>query len=140
MAHSWRMLILVLALVSASSGLSRSRAQSASLDLKEHMSVAEFQRCGLHKLTPSELSALGAWIARQAGTSTPRSLVDIPSDRNRGSSTAGDEMVQFNTSSLKYHCASCRWALRCTRNCISIPLSEARRRGVSCSSCGGSCR
>lgn len=31
-----------------------------------------------------------------------------------------DEIVMFNTKSYKYHCPSCRWAKKCTRNCISI--------------------
>lgn len=51
-----------------------------------------------------------------------------------------EEVVAFNTKSLKYHCLSCEWAVKCTRNCIEIPRSEAiRRGGVPCKVCGGSC-
>lgn len=57
------------------------------------------------------------------------------------SHAAEEEIVVFNTKSLKYHCATCEWALKCTRNCIKIPKSEARRRGgTPCKVCGGSCR
>jgi uncharacterized membrane protein len=53
---------------------------------------------------------------------------------------AGDEIVMFNTKSLKYHCPSCRWAKKCTRNCIKIMKSEAKKRGgIPCKVCGGSC-
>jgi|GEM_PF-603922 len=51
-----------------------------------------------------------------------------------------DGKVYFNTETLKYHCPTCRWAVRCTKNCISITLEEAKRRGgVACKVCGGSC-
>jgi len=53
---------------------------------------------------------------------------------------AQDEIVAFNTSSLKYHCLTCQWALKCTKNCVDIPKSEAiKRGGVPCKVCGGSC-
>ncbi|REJ85758.1 MAG: hypothetical protein DWQ36_08245 [Acidobacteria bacterium] len=56
-------------------------------------------------------------------------------------SAAPEERVAFNTESKKYHCLSCQWAIRCTRNCIEVTASEARRRGgVACKVCGGSCR
>jgi hypothetical protein len=49
-----------------------------------------------------------------------------------------DKIVVFNTKTLKYHDPSCILATRCTRHCITIPLSEARRRGgVPCKACGG---
>jgi hypothetical protein len=48
-------------------------------------------------------------------------------------------MVAFNTSNGKYHCLSCQWAARCTRNCVNMPLAEARARGLPCKVCGGSC-
>jgi hypothetical protein len=55
--------------------------------------------------------------------------------------SAKEETVAFNTESLKYHCLECRWAIRCTRNCIEVTRSEARRRGgVACKVCGGACR
>jgi len=51
-----------------------------------------------------------------------------------------EEKVAFNVESRKYHCLSCRHAIACTKNCIEITLSEAKRRGgVPCKVCGGSC-
>jgi hypothetical protein len=53
---------------------------------------------------------------------------------------AADEKVVFNTKSLKYHCATCTWAKRCTRNCITTTLADAKARGgVPCKVCGGTC-
>ena len=52
-----------------------------------------------------------------------------------------DEMVVFNTKSLKYHCAQCQYAVKCTKNCITIKKSEALKRGgVPCKVCGGHCQ
>lgn len=49
-----------------------------------------------------------------------------------------ERTVYFNTQSLKYHRGDCEWAHRCTRNCVWLPLSEARRRGgIPCKVCGG---
>lgn len=46
--------------------------------------------------------------------------------------------VAFNTNSRIYHKHSCEWAQKCTKNCISIDSSEARRRGGRpCKVCGG---
>jgi hypothetical protein len=51
-----------------------------------------------------------------------------------------EEQVAFNVESKKYHCLECRHAKACTRNCIVVPLPEAKRRGgVPCKVCGGSC-
>lgn len=51
-----------------------------------------------------------------------------------------EEIVAFNVNSLKYHCLTCSSALACTRSCIKIPRSEARKRGgVACKHCGGTC-
>lgn len=50
-----------------------------------------------------------------------------------------EQTVIFNTKTKKYHAPNCRWARRCTRNCISLPLSQAiKRGGVPCKVCGGS--
>ena len=50
-------------------------------------------------------------------------------------------MVTFNTQTLKYHCPTCRWAKKCTVNCIVIPLAEAiEKDGVACKVCRGRCR
>ncbi len=49
-----------------------------------------------------------------------------------------EEVVAFNTNSRKYHNPRCEWAIKCTKNCITIPHSEALRRGgVPCKVCGG---
>ena len=51
------------------------------------------------------------------------------------------DIVSFNTNSLKYHCPSCQWAKKCTRNCISITRDEAIKvGGVPCKVCGGRCK
>src|SRR6266699_4131961 len=57
--------------------------------------------------------------------------------------TAGgdDELVVFNTKTLKYHCLQCQYAVKCTKNCVTIKKSEAvKRGGVPCKVCGGSCQ
>ena len=52
--------------------------------------------------------------------------------------TATERMVIFNQHSLKFHDPNCAWAHRCTRNCISVPLSEAiKQGGAPCKVCGG---
>jgi hypothetical protein len=44
--------------------------------------------------------------------------------------------VAYNTSSGKYHRPSCKWAKRCTANCIEISLEEAvTRGGIPCRVC-----
>lgn len=51
-----------------------------------------------------------------------------------------DEKVAFNVETKKYHCLSCRWAIACTKNCVEISRSEAKRRhGVPCKVCKGTC-
>ena len=51
------------------------------------------------------------------------------------------EIVAFNVHTHKYHCARCPAAKRCTANCISISISDAKARGgVACKICGGSCQ
>ena len=53
-------------------------------------------------------------------------------------SKTGDPEVVFNTQSLIYHRASCTSARRCTKNCVTIRLSEAQKRGGrACRICGG---
>ena len=51
---------------------------------------------------------------------------------------AAEEVVSFNTKSLKYHCRKCRTIGNCT-NCVDMALSKARERGVACKVCRGSC-
>ena len=142
MPSLWRRSILAVFLTAVALGPSWSSGQSEAFRLKERMSAADFERCGLHKLTSSELAALETWFARQAGSTaaSPASGIQQFQSGAASSPAVSDEMVAFNTSSHKYHCASCRSARQCTRNCVSIPLSQARQRGTPCSICGGSCR
>lgn len=47
-------------------------------------------------------------------------------------------LVAFNTQSFKYHKPNCKWARKCTQNCIFIARNEAiKRGGVPCNVCGG---
>jgi len=46
--------------------------------------------------------------------------------------------VVFNTKTLKYHDPNCRWAKKCTENCIKINKEKALKRGGRpCKVCGG---
>jgi hypothetical protein len=57
-----------------------------------------------------------------------------------GDNPVAEEVVAFNTKSLKYHCLQREWAKKCTVNCVNVTRSEAiRRGGVPCKVCGGSC-
>ncbi len=48
------------------------------------------------------------------------------------------EMVMYNTKTGKYHSLTCKWAKKCTVNCIKIDKKEAKKRGgVPCKVCGG---
>lgn len=45
-------------------------------------------------------------------------------------------MVSYNTESGKYHKSSCRWAKKCTQNCIEISIEAAvKRGGIPCKVC-----
>ena len=57
------------------------------------------------------------------------------------SASNSQEIVSFNVNSLKYHCPSCKWAIKCTRNCISVTRAKAMELGgVPCKVCGGRCK
>jgi hypothetical protein len=136
----WMSWLLLAALAGGLSGSAAAPAQGQGLRLKDRMTAAEFERCGLQKLTASELGALEEWFSahgmrREAGKGAAPSESLTP-----GPGGGGGETVAFNTSNGKYHCAACTWAQRCTRNCVNLPLAEARARGVPCKVCGGSCR
>lgn len=48
------------------------------------------------------------------------------------------EKVVFNTKTHKVHKPWCRWAKKCTVNCIIIERKEAYKRGgIPCKVCGG---
>ncbi|MBX9877596.1 MAG: hypothetical protein K2Y22_03985 [Candidatus Obscuribacterales bacterium] len=68
-------------------------------------------------------------------------LLDRPSGfatLQSASATSPQDIVDFNTHSLKYHDPNCIWAKRCTVNCIKISRKEAKQRGgVPCKVCGG---
>lgn len=54
---------------------------------------------------------------------------------------ADSNAVTLNTSTLKYHCPTCKWALKCTRNCVQSTLGEAKQQGAkACKVCRGRCR
>lgn len=56
------------------------------------------------------------------------------------SSVSAECIVFFNTQSLKYHNFNCKWALKCTKNCIDIEVSKAKKAGgIPCEVCKGSC-
>lgn len=51
---------------------------------------------------------------------------------------AGTKSVYYNTKSYIYHKHSCEWAVKCTKNCITIDINDARSRGGRpCKVCGG---
>lgn len=46
--------------------------------------------------------------------------------------------VAYNRNSHVYHRHSCEWAKKCTKNCVNIDSSEAKRAGGRpCKVCGG---
>ena len=54
------------------------------------------------------------------------------------SGTSFAATVVFNTSNHKYHSLSCKWAQKCTKNCIKIDKNDAiKRGGIPCKVCGG---
>ncbi len=80
-------------------------------------------------------------MRRLAATALVLGLVLALSTALIGGTATREETVAFNVETKKYHCLDCRWAIKCTRNCVQVPISEARRRGgVACKVCGGSCR
>lgn len=124
-------------------------ASSDRVRFRAQMTAEEFQLCGLHRLTAPELWALEGWLAGQPvikplGTWDPeprREPVERPSTAAPAfPPDPGDPLVSFNLSSRKIHCRTCRAALQCTKNCVELQLSEARRRGgIPCGICGGHC-
>lgn len=46
--------------------------------------------------------------------------------------------VMYNTKTGKYHKLGCKWAQKCTVNCVKIDHKEAKNYGgVPCKVCGG---
>ena len=49
-----------------------------------------------------------------------------------------EEIVKLNTKTYIYHSIDCKWAKRCTKNCISSTKEKAKSRGArACKVCGG---
>lgn len=48
------------------------------------------------------------------------------------------ETVVFNVKTHKYHSIGCKYAIKCTVNCIKIEKQQAKSRGgIPCKICGG---
>ena len=79
------------------------------------------------------------------GSSSPTPALPLATDVHSTAAYAAaadptEQKVVFNTKSKKYHCATCTWAKRCTKNCITTTLADAKARGgVPCKVCGGTC-
>ena len=53
-------------------------------------------------------------------------------------SPAFAETVVYNTNTGKYHKTTCKWAKKCTVNCIKIDKQKAKQNGGKpCKVCGG---
>lgn len=51
-----------------------------------------------------------------------------------------DRAVVLHLKSLIYHCPACELVRRCGADCVTVDISEARRRGAKpCAACGGEC-
>ena len=51
-----------------------------------------------------------------------------------------DYMVVLNTRIKTYHCEACDVIRNCGSDCVTVNISEARRRGAKpCAVCGGIC-
>lgn len=48
------------------------------------------------------------------------------------------ETVIMNTKTLIYHSADCKWAKKCTKNCVKTDKKKALDQGArACKICGG---
>lgn len=51
---------------------------------------------------------------------------------------ADDQTVIMNTKTYIYHTPDCKWAKKCTKNCIKITKQKAQAQGVrACKVCRG---
>ena len=47
-----------------------------------------------------------------------------------------ETLFKYNTSNGKYHRQECRWAVKCTKNCIDLTLKEIKdKKGIPCKVC-----
>lgn len=45
-------------------------------------------------------------------------------------------LYKYNTNTGKYHRQECKWAIKCTKNCIDLTLKEIKdRKGIPCKVC-----
>ena len=51
---------------------------------------------------------------------------------------ADSQMVVMNTKTYIYHSPDCKWAKKCTKNCIKTTKQKAQAQGArACKVCGG---
>lgn len=51
-----------------------------------------------------------------------------------------DQAVTLNVKTMIYHCPTCELVRHCGADCVTVDISEARRRGArACLTCGGNC-
>ena len=51
---------------------------------------------------------------------------------------ADDQTVIMNTKTYIFHTPDCKWAKKCTKNCIKITKQKAQAQGArACKVCGG---
>lgn len=51
---------------------------------------------------------------------------------------ADNSAVVMNTKTYIYHSSTCKWAKRCTKNCIKTTKDKAKSQGARpCKVCGG---
>ena len=51
---------------------------------------------------------------------------------------ADDQTVIMNTKTYIYYTPDCKWAKKCTKNCIKITKQKAQAQGArACKVCGG---
>jgi hypothetical protein len=49
---------------------------------------------------------------------------------------SADPVYKYNTTNAKYHQLDCKWAIKCTKNCVEKKLSEIRKLGgIPCKTC-----
>lgn len=128
-----------------SEGLDKAPHHIIALVLQELEQDDSSEKCGDEVYVGVQASkaqiakALFEW--KQAGVRKDVAPLQVLGASSLSSPKAADDnIVIFNTGTHKYHCPKCKWAIRCTKNCVKLPLGEAKRRsGVSCKVCGGIC-
>lgn len=85
------------------------------------------------------LAAGIALVLGIGGLASPRGETTAASMNSTAASSSDDTTtVAYNVESQKFHRPECKWARKCTKNCINVPRSEAiKRGGKPCKVCGG---